>query len=66
VQNQGCIYKKKSGGCSCVSEEAVWQVRTTFNQSPRKSVCKESHELQTSKTSVWQVLCRQSHETLQI
>jgi hypothetical protein len=63
-ENHRFICKKKSSGCPRVSEEAVWQAETTCNLSPRKTVYKGSHELQTPRTTMWQVLCRRARMTI--
>ena len=52
----GCLCPSRRTGRPSTSEDAVDQVRTAFQRSPRKSVRRASRELQLAPTAVWCVL----------
>ena len=59
----GCLRPAKRTGRPSTSEDVIEQVRTAFQQSPRKSIRRASRELQCPKTIVWRVLRRRLHMT---
>lgn len=52
----GCLCPSKRTGRPSTSKDAVEQVRTAFQRSPRKSVRRASRELQLAPATVWRVL----------
>ena len=51
----GCLCPSKRTGRPSTSEDAVEQVRTAFQRSPRKSVRRAGRELQLAPATVWRV-----------
>lgn len=55
-EDTGCLCKGKSTGRPSVSEGTVERVRESFTRSPKKSVRKDSRELQMPVLTVWKVV----------
>ena len=52
----GCLCKGKSPGRPRVSDDNIERLREAFQQSPHKSVARESRELDMPKITVWKML----------
>ena len=57
----GCLCPAKRTGRPSTSKDVIEQVRTAFQQSPRKSIRRASRELQCPTTTVWCVIRRRLH-----
>jgi len=54
----GCLWKGKSSGRPCVSQENVRRIEDSFERSPSKSTGRASRELGIPQPTGWRVLRR--------